>query len=595
MAHIHGTGGNQPLSSAFGKPFSFQNGKILYVKVHKLMGDDVADVSANGRRFMARLETPIKPGERHWVEVKQTEDGVSLQLIRTPNGEGDGEGIAFKLLQHLSITSKEKEMSSFIMELVKNKIPIHKDMLVFAEKYLKGDEASMNVKVLVEMARKNLPFTDRTFLSMKSGEKGDFISMLDTLKIKLSETGRDSRTLQMLQKMQEPIMENVSENLVIKALARLADNSRTFSTRLGHFDLLKSLGFFSSEMVMHQWKEGLTRMVLESYSSLVEGNRVHHYGKLPNHSEESLLNELNQYLMVSDKGAQSLKTAASVVEKWVNVLTGTHNTTVGDKNEASLSAAKQLYGLSGREKQVEMNFTKLKQMWGKSVPASNQEKIFQILLHETVEEFTQQIRGDEMAKVLKKVIGQFGINFEAQFHKGLEIQGQTLKEHLIGLSQHHTSSDIRQLADDIVLKMNHQVLQSQDHTPFLTIVQQFPLYLFGRSTDITIQWTGKETDKGVIDEDYCRVLFYLNLERLNETLIDMQVQNRVISLTVWNEHPAMEALSQSYVPNLRNGLEMLEYQLSNIKFKVPDTHSELSNKILGDQSNRTYSGVDVKV
>lgn len=586
MTHIHGPAGNHPLSSAGGKPFSLQEGKVLNIKVHKLLGDDTAEVSANGQRFVAKLEAPLKEGERYWVEVKQTENGVSLKLI--PSQNADGEGIASKLLHHLSISANEKEMTSLVMELVKNKIPIHKEMLLFAEKYVKGKEASLNVKIIVEMAKRNMPFTDRIFFSMKSGEKGDFISMLDTLSSRLKETGRDADTLHLLQKLQKPLSMNISENLVIKALTGLADSSQTFSSRLGHFDLLKTLGFFSKETVMHQWKEGLTGMILEGKTSEGKQNGELLQGTSPPiRSPENLRNELNRLAKVGN-GPESQKAADSLVEKWLNTLTV-------NKEGAPEAGTKQLVRLAGKENLVEMNLTRLEEMWGGRVPSSNQEKVFQQLHHQTVLELTEKLRGEELAKVLKRVIGDFGINYEAQFHKGYEIQSQTLKEHLIGLSLNHPASDIRQLADDIVLKMNHQVLQSQDHSPFLTIVQQFPLYLFGRNTDITLQWTGKEKEKGVIDGDYCRVLFYLNLEGINETLIDMQVQNRVISLTIWNDDPRIETLSQSFIPELKEGLDKLDYQLSTLKVKAPDKHANLSDKIFGDESNQTFSGVDVKI
>jgi hypothetical protein len=592
MTYIHGTSGNRPLSSAAGKPFSLQEGKVINIKVHKLLGNDVAEVSANGQRFVAKLEAHLMTGERHWVEVKQTENGISLQLI--PSQNGDGKNIASKLLHHLSISTKEKEMTSLVMELVKNKIPISKDMLVFAEKHVRGNEASHNIKLIVEMANKNLPYTDRIFFSMKSGEKTDFISMLDTLSLKLSETGRDADTLNLLQKLQKPIRMNISENLVIKALTGLADSSQPFSNRLGHFDLLKSLGFFSNEAVMDQWKERLTRMIQDRLP--IEGGKSRKGEQLHGTSPqtrpaENLRNEFNRLSSKIGTGPEYLKGVSSLVDK----LMVSANHMKGRKDDASESVAKQLVGLAGKEKLVEMNLTKLEKLWGTGVPSSNQEKIFQQLHHQTVLELSQQLRGEELAKVLKRVIGDFGINYEAQFHKGFEIHGQTLKEHLIGLSQHHPASDIRQLADEIVLKMNHQVFQSQDHSPFLTIVQQFPLYLFGRNTDITLQWTGKEKEKGVIDGDYCRVLLYLQLEGLNETLVDMQVQNRVISLTVWNDHSVVESLTQSFIPDLKEGLEKLDYQLLTVKVKIPDKHTRLSEKILGDQPNQTFSGVDVKI
>ncbi|MCR8848626.1 hypothetical protein NQ095_09440 [Rossellomorea sp. SC111] len=586
MTHIHGTARNQALSSLGGQPFSVQDGKVIYIRVHKLLGDDLAEVSANGQRFLAKLETPLKAGERQWVEVKQTGTGISLQLI--PSRQGAGEGMASKLLHHLSISTDEKELTSLVTDLVKDKIPIHKEMLLFAGKYATGKEASLHLKIIMEMAKRNMPFTDRIFLSMKAGEKGDFISMLDTLSSKLNETGGDGSTLQFIRRLQEPLRRNISENLVIKALTGLADSSQTYANRLGHFDLLKSLGFIPNETVMNQWKEGLAGMIHDRVTSDGEG-------ELFKASTEGVGNGRDQVAGKNGSGHESIKSAFSLINKWMDILSGTETRLQGSKEETPEAAAKQLVGLAGKEKLVEMNFSRLEQIWGKGVPSSNQEKIFQMLHHQTILDLTEKLRGDELSKVLKRVIGDFGINYEARFHKGYEIQGQTLKEHLIGLSQHHPASDIRQLADDIVLRMNHQVLHSQDPSPLLTIVQQFPMYLFGRNTDITLQWTGKEKEEGVIDGDYCRVLFYLNMKELDETLIDMQVQHRVISLTVWNDHPAVEALSQPLIPDLKKGLEKLGYQLSAVKVKKPDKHENLSEKILGDASNRTFSGVDVKI
>lgn len=581
MTHIHGTARNQTLSSLGGKPFSVQGGRIIYIKVHKLMGDDLAEVSANGQRFLAKLESPLKEGERQWVEVKQTETGISLKLIPSP--QSDGEGMASKLLNHLSVSGDEKEMTSLVKELVKDKIPIHKEMLAFAGKHVTGKDAPLHSKIIVEMAKRNMPFTDRVFLSMKAEEKGDFISMLDTLSSRLKEAGGDGGTLQMIQRLQEPLRRNISENLLIKALTVLADSSQTYATRLGHFDVLKSLGFIPGETVMNQWKEGLSGMILDRVTSDMGVELSSSEGLRSGRSE------------ASGSGQESTKQASSLVHKWMNVLTGSLTRLEGIEEETPEAAARQLIGLAGKERLVEVNVSRLEQIWGKGAPSSNQVKIFQMLYHQTVSDLTEQIQGDELAKVLKRVIGDFGINYEAQLHRGYDVQGQTLKEHLIGLSQNHPASDIRQLADDIVLRMNHQVLHSQDPSPLLTIVQQFPMYLFGRNTDITLQWTGKEKEKGVIDGDYCRVLFYLNMKEMDETLIDMQVQHRVISLTVWNDHPAAEALSQPFIPDLKHALEKLDYQLSAVKVKKPDKHESLSERILGDEFNQIFSGVDVRI
>ncbi|MFP3416003.1 hypothetical protein SB773_31670, partial [Bacillus sp. SIMBA_074] len=86
-------------------------------------------------------------------------------------------------------------------------------------------------------------------------------------------------------------------------------------------------------------------------------------------------------------------------------------------------------------------------------------------------------------------------------------------------------------------------------------------------TDLTLQWSGRKTKDGKIDPEYCRVLFYLELERLKEIIIDMQVQNRIIKVTVINGHGAvLEETANQYLELLRENLEKMDYRLSGVSF-----------------------------
>lgn len=605
MTHIHGINSNQPLDQ---KPFSIQSGKVLFISVHQLLGEGNAVVSANGQRFIAKVEAPMEAGERYWVEVKQSESSVSLHLIpnRGQTGVENGNHAAANLLKHFSILTNGKEMNEFVMELMKKNVPIHKELLLFGEKHLKGNDLSESVKTLIEMAKRNMPLSDRVFLSMKSGPStGSILSMMNELASKLRGTGRDTAALHLLTGIQKPLNRLASEKLVINALSSLVDSSQTFSNRLGHFDLLKSLGVFPKEIPMNQWRKALKTTVLEELKQSSHGQWERKIDLIrtqlanrPGQAPLKLRNDLNLLSTTTGRGAEFPKLSGAHIDKWINILLSSETLINGERNQPSFVAAKELMGVVGEGKwrSIEMNYMRLLQSNGRGGPASNMKQLFQKLHLQIEQELTQTIRGEELAKVLKKVIGTFGINLEAQLQKnGQELQNHpTIKQHLIGLSQNHPLSDIRMLADDLVLKMNHQVLQSQESSPFLTIVQQFPFSLYGQSTDITLQWTGKEKEKGVIDGDYCRVLFYLELDIMKETLIDMQVQNRVVSLTVWNDHPNAERMSRSFIPILKEGMEKLDYQLSIVKVKAPDKQVELSDKIMAERF-KTFSGVDLKI
>ena len=62
--------------------------------------------------------------------------------------------------------------------------------------------------------------------------------------------------------------------------------------------------------------------------------------------------------------------------------------------------------------------------------------------------------------------------------------------------------------------------------------------------DATLQWNGRMKDNGKIDANYARVLFYLQMASMQETVIDMQVQNRVVTVTVFNENSEIQSLAE---------------------------------------------------
>ncbi|NMH71202.1 hypothetical protein HF072_20665 [Bacillus sp. RO3] len=605
MPHIHSATGNQRFEQ---KPFSIQNGRVLHINVHKLLGEGNAEVSANGQRFIAKLDTPLQAGERYWVEVKQSESGISLHLIATgQTKEGYGKQTAASLLDHLSISTNVKAMKELLVDLMKKNIPIQKDLLLFAEKHLTGAKTGEQMNILVEMAERNFPLSDRVFQSMKTGTAaGGFISMLNELTSKLMSTGRDMDTLQLLKGIQQPLNGVASEKLAMKALSGLMNPFQTFSNRLAHYDLLTSLGFLHKSGSMEQWKDGVRATMkeeLKQYSPIQWGKRLELLsteladGKGP--ASAKLRNDLDQLLsIVTGRGRDIERLSSAQVDKWLNVWLNTEAlVSKGGERMFSMAAEELMNAVTdGKRKTMEMNYMRLLQSYHRGSPESNQERLFHKLHLQVEQELTNTIRGEELAKVLKRIIGTFGINFEAQMGKrGKDIQFHpSIKQYLIGLSQNHPLPDIRSLADDLVLKMNHQVLQSHETLPILTIVQQFPLYLFGQTTDVTLQWTGKEKAKGIIDEDYCRVLFYLELSSLKEILIDMQVQNRVVSLTVWTGHPDAETISRSFIPGLKVGLEKLEYHLSAVKVKTPDKQVSLSDKVISERF-KTVSGVDLKI
>ena len=85
--------------------------------------------------------------------------------------------------------------------------------------------------------------------------------------------------------------------------------------------------------------------------------------------------------------------------------------------------------------------------------------------------------------------------------------------------------------------MNGPLLSSGENGVQHQLVMQVPLEFFGKRLDATLEWNGRMKEDGKIDADFARILFYLDLHSLNKTVVDMQVQNRIVTVTVFNARP----------------------------------------------------------
>lgn len=118
------------------------------------------------------------------------------------------------------------------------------------------------------------------------------------------------------------------------------------------------------------------------------------------------------------------------------------------------------------------------------------------------------------------------------------------------------------------------------------------------SSDLTIQWNGRKKEDGKIDADYCRMLFFLELGEIGDTLVDVQIQNRVISLSIVNEREDLKGLAAPLIAPLKDRVKALDYHLSSITFRKPadsDFKSFQESALLKKNGEFHYTGVDIRI
>jgi len=205
----------------------------------------------------------------------------------------------------------------------------------------------------------------------------------------------------------------------------------------------------------------------------------------------------------------------------------------------------------------------------------------------------------EIKEHLQKLLHTIGYSFENELLSNTDSKGaqwNQLKPLLLELLKQDVPVPVKELANALTDKITGLQLLSQESGPITQLMLQFPLHFQHHSMDATLQYSGRKTKDGKIDSDYCRILFYLDLAFLKETAIDMQVQKRIVTITVFNENKEIEPLMKSMLASLREKLNEVQYSLSSLDFK--SFQEDKKNKVDIDSKRNNsayYKGVDYKI
>ncbi|EDL62888.1 hypothetical protein BSG1_20185 [Bacillus sp. SG-1] len=591
-------------------------------KVNKLLPEGMAEINYNGQKTIAKLEAPLAAGNQYLFQTDFEEGILKLRVISEFPSEAkiSNTALAEKLLSDLQLP-KGGSVKELVSILVKNSIPFSKAELALMGELLAGTtEKQSGIEAIVKLKGDQLPVSKPLYQSYLQGKSMEPVSaMLEGLETSFNKTDNKSIEMRNVLRILNSIKEVESTSLFQKVSARISDmllNPKVSdSQRAAALNLLQLTGLLPEESTLESVKtlpvkEGMpnqpTGPFLNSSPShsqvrdkLTTMQELMAVIKAPDTKIQGLVTDIQTILkgLESEKVAykELLTRAISLIKEGEGLLTQKGMLPLlseGDRFNL-------LFGLhSEKEKQVVSHFSQMiKQLPENGEPQQPALKLLQQLL------FTDEGNGaglhkENLPDIIKDLIARLGTNHEAKLAAGIPAEkshNETLKPALIALLQDLPQGEAREIAEKLLYRLNGHSLLSGENGPLQQIVYQVPLTWMNQKTDVTFQWSGRKTAKGQIDPEFCRVLFYLELEAISEVIVDMGVQNKVISLNIYNDNPLLKELSAPFSPVMKEGLEKLGYKVSVINFKVPDdsvSTKSVYQEMAGDIS---YSGVDLKI
>lgn len=190
-------------------------------------------------------------------------------------------------------------------------------------------------------------------------------------------------------------------------------------------------------------------------------------------------------------------------------------------------------------------------------------------------------------------------------------QQESLKSALLALvSSDHTPPALKETAQQLVQQITGQqlLLTPERNSSVLTHVTMFiPINNADGKQTASVHIQTRRGRKGELDASNCRLLFNLSMNTLGDTMVDVNVMDKIVSLNLWNDHPAISSLAEESRNEIAASLQQAGYQLLSLRTtplpkagesKVEAASAAVKNQQMTDMSafaaNR-YKGVDYRI
>ncbi|WP_151735151.1 hypothetical protein [Paenibacillus tengchongensis] len=161
---------------------------------------------------------------------------------------------------------------------------------------------------------------------------------------------------------------------------------------------------------------------------------------------------------------------------------------------------------------------------------------------------------------------------------------------------------VKEAAGQLVQQLTgQQLLLNTDRTaPFAQVTLFLPLRGADGEETASVHIQSRRGRKGELDPANCRLWFDLDMRQLGQTLVDVQVVDRIVSLKLHNDTPWVLELLEARREDIQGAVESIGYQLSSLRTEPLPERSTAPSVTgapgkLADYVPDAYKGVDYRI
>lgn len=608
------------------QPLALKQGQVFHGTIKQLYPDQMAEIQVGNQKFIAKLEVPLKAGDAHFFQVTGTNPQTELKIVTGPMAQASTPNQQINQLLESMNLPKSPEMQQLLGHFMKAQLPISKEQMLQAEMWLKALPEGISkvdaLQTIQKMIELKMPMINDVFQALMSGQKTsgmtaimDNFAQLLAKDTTLSESLRQN-LLQQVQAIAKPFEVETGSAVLARLLQSLTNSAATVNEKMQALSMLKESGILPQQATLQNWSKIEAKafqpiqqagQVIQTILATKSENASQLVAQLKSWTESQnlLTNEQKQHINQLVDRFNQLPVTKQTLEVFAKQMQDqllkafTQNTAdrLFTQDAHALSVKDHLLSLFKQEANSPSQNEALMRNLVKNSINSSQPFIQQVVTQADAQ-VQNSMDSKAMEHALKTVLKNLGISYEATLgNKSADLQmiAHQLKPQLHTLLQEtNIPPQMKEAAEMLMTRMNGMQLSSGENGHQHQLIMQVPLEFFGKKMDATLQWNGRMKDNGKIDANYARVLFYLQMASMQETVIDMQVQNRVVTVTVFNENSEIQSLAEPLKAALKIGLAEKNYQLSGVFIKQFDKgQTEKVGPVV--EQREEQSGVDIRV
>lgn len=609
------------------QPMTLRQDQIFHGTINKIFPDQTAELQVGNQKLIAKLEVPLKVGDAQFFQVTNTGATPELKVVTGPmSAQVPLTQQMTQLLEAMNLP-KTTEMQQVLGSFMKMQLPISKEQLMQAEQWLKNLPANVTkldaLQAMHKMVELKMPFTNDVFQALTQGAKtSGMTTSLANLAQMLAQPGGNealkTNISTQINALGKPFNAETGGVLLARAVQTLTDTNAAIGTKLQALASLKEAGIVPANATLQNWQSAnvTQRQPASLQQPIQAGQLLQHLANSNPESSTKLVDQVRQFianepLLTTQQKEQMTQLlqrfsqlpqtkqtldifTQQLQQQMTKAFSDNAQNRIFTQNEQGLTVKDHLLSLIKPDTQPVANAQLLNNLV--KVTSDSPQPQLQAALTQAEAQVQNAVDGKAMEQAVKSVLKGLGVSYEAALASkagDVNALAQQLKPQLLALVQDmQTPPAMRDAAETVLARMNGMQLLSTENGHQHQLVMQVPLEFFGKKMDATLQWSGRMKEDGKIDANFARILFYLQMESLQETMIDMQVQNRVVTINVFNDHPHLELLAEPLKQSLKLGLEEKEYRLSGIFIKPFETEQKVAAPPKPDERE---GGVDIRV